>query len=66
MPKIKNKLNAPLALETGAGGLFLCALEERSCDEKTLESEQVKAAIKAGYLKVFEDEVKPKKKGSEE
>jgi hypothetical protein len=53
MVRLKNKQNAPLALELGTGkGLHLQALEEREVDEEVLKSEQVKAAIAAGYLKV--------------
>ncbi|WP_422444377.1 hypothetical protein [Thermoanaerobacterium sp. DL9XJH110] len=52
--RLKNKQNAPLALELGAGkGLHLQALEELEVDEAILKSEQVKAAIAAGYLRVI-------------
>jgi hypothetical protein len=67
--RLKNKLNAPLALELGAGnGLHLQALEEREVDEKVLKSEQVQAAIKAGHLKVIllASSVNKTKKGSEQ
>ncbi len=67
--KLKNKLNAPLALETGSGaGLHFLPLEEREVDEKVLKSEQVQAAIKAGHLKVISlaSSVNKAKKGSEQ
>ena len=53
-----NKMNALLTLDTKEGGVYLLPLEKREISEKALESEQIKAAVKAGYAKILKRDEK--------
>ncbi|MDI3548129.1 MAG: hypothetical protein PWR10_1781 [Halanaerobiales bacterium] len=63
---IKNKLNSPLSIDLGNGNsIHLQPLERRDVNDKDLKADQIKAAIRAGYIKVLPDKAPAKKKRGE-
>lgn len=66
MPTIKNKQNAPLAIDLGGGAsIHLLPLEKRDVSNKDIKASQMQAAIRAGYIAVLPEQAPAKKKGSD-
>ncbi|HHY36543.1 MAG TPA: hypothetical protein GX518_02510 [Firmicutes bacterium] len=58
MVLLVNKMNALLSFDTKEGGVYLLPFEKREVSEKVLKSEQVQAAVRAGYVKILKREAK--------